>query len=111
MSKQRQKGTSAETAIVNYLNDKTFKSMRLPLQGAKDKGDLVIFGMPVVVEVKNCSKMELSQWIREAKTEKENADAEIGVVWHKKRGTTDPGSWYVTMSGEDFVKLLDFWRD
>lgn len=111
MSRSKQKGTLAETAIKDYLKISHFHAMRLPLQGARDEGDIYIFGMPVVIEVKNCAKMELSQWIKEAKVERDNAQAEIGVVWHKKRGTTNPGDWYVTMTGEEFVKLLEYWRD
>jgi Holliday junction resolvase len=112
VSKSKQKGTAAETAVVKYLEEQSFPAVRNPPQGAKDKGDIKLLNFPLlVVEVKNCVRMELSEWLKEVKAEKENAKAEVGVAWHKKRGTTNPGEWYVTMSGEDFAKLLDYWRD
>ena len=107
MSKQRQKGTAAETAVVQYLQSFGYKAMRNPLHGTKDKGDIHIDNIPVVIEVKNCAKMELSQWIQEAETERANARADSAVVWHKKRGKSSPGDWYVTMSGETFIGYLD----
>jgi hypothetical protein len=106
MSKSKAKGTAAETAIVKYLNDNDLLAVRNPPQGAKDKGDINLLGLPVAIEVKNCVRLELSEWLKEAKEEKTNAGASVGVVWHKKKGTTNPGDWYVTMSGEDFIRLL-----
>ena len=50
--------------------------------------------------------MALAEWVNEAQTEAGNDDALAGVVWHKRRGTTDPGDWYVTMTGADLVALL-----
>lgn len=112
MSKSKAKGTAAETSIVNYLKENTFTSAtRNPPQGSNDKGDINIPTTPgLVIEVKNCVRLELSEWIKEAKKEKENANALVGVVWHKRKGTTNPGEFYVTMSGEDFLQLLKFWR-
>lgn len=107
MSKSKQKGTTAETAVVNYLNEYGFDAVRQPLSGSSDKGDIYLPGIPVVIEVKNCARMELSQWVKEAKVEADNAKARIGVVWHKKKGTTDPGAWYVTMTGADFLDYLE----
>lgn len=106
LSKNKAKGTTAETAVVNYLNSIGIVAVRNPPQGAKDKGDINIIGVPVVIEVKNCARMELSEWIKEAIDEKGNAKAEVGVVWHKKRGKSNPGDWYVTMTGDDFALLL-----
>ena len=41
MSKSKQKGTSAETAVVNYLKDKwKIPAERRALTGALDKGDI-----------------------------------------------------------------------
>lgn len=110
MSKSKQKGTLAETAVTSYLNELELHAMRYPPQGSKDKGDIYIADVPVVVEVKNCVRTELSAWLTEVEAEKINADYEIGAVWFKKKGTTDPGKWYVTLSGSDFRKLLHTWK-
>lgn len=106
MNRSKQKGTAAETAVVRALTERGFKAKRNPPMGALDRGDIDMSPLPVVVEVKNVKRTSLSEWLAEAQKEKENAGAEIGAVWHKKIGTTDPMKWYVTMTGEDFCKLL-----
>lgn len=105
MSRQRAKGTAAESAVVDYLKPLFPYVERRVGNGTRDRGDLT--GIPgVCVEVKNCARMELAQWVDEAEVERVNADAEIAACWHKRKGTTDPGRWYVTMTGETFRALL-----
>lgn len=111
MSKSKAKGTAAETAIVNYLNELGFRAMRRPTEGKNDKGDIYVQDSDITIEVKNCVRMELSEWLKEASTERDNAGTRSGVVWHKKKGTTDPGQWYVTMDGQTFVDYLDLVRE
>ena len=106
MSKQKAKGTSAETAVVKYLKS-TWKipAERRALTGALDKGD--ISGIDdVVLEVKNHKTMTLGQWMEELKTEVDNADAATGVVVHKRKGTTDVGEWYASMPFYMYIYLL-----
>lgn len=104
MSKSKQKGTAAETAVVNYLKSKGRKHVeRRSLSGSSDRGDIA--GLPgVVIEVKNHARMELSQWVSELEVEMANDKADTGVVIHKKKGTTDVGQWYATMP-------VDVWYD
>jgi hypothetical protein len=106
MSKSKQKGTSAETAVVNYLKDKwKIPAERRALTGALDKGDISgIFD--VVLEVKNHKTMTLGQWMEELKVEVTNASAETGVVVHKRKGTTDVGEWYASMPFWMYMYLL-----
>lgn len=107
MSASKAKGTYAETAVVNYLKDKWDRKYveRRTLSGQHDRGDIA--GIPgVVIEVKNEKTIKLSEWLKEAQVECDNDSALVGAVWHKKRGTTDPGKWYVTMDGETFAYLL-----
>lgn len=103
MSRQKAKGTAAETAVVNYLREHGFPHVeRRTLSGVNDKGDIA--GIPwLVTEVKNHKQMQLAQWVDEAEIERENAKAKYGVVWHKRVGRTNPGLWYVTMTGETFT--------
>ena len=105
-NRSKAKGTEAESSVVTYLHlDPDFSEVeRRTLAGIADKGDIA--GLPVVIEVKNCSRMDLAGWVEEALREAANAGCEVGVVWHKRRGTTDPGRWYVTMTGSVFLKLL-----
>jgi len=87
MSKSKQKGTAAETSVVNWLLSKGRKQVeRRSLNGSNDRGDIA--GIPtVVIEVKNCVKVELSAWLKELEAEMINDKADTGVVIHKKKGT------------------------
>lgn len=106
MSKQKQKGTAAETAVVNWLKKQGRKSVeRRSLNGILDRGDIA--GIPcVVIEVKNHKEIKLSEWLKELEVEIKNDKADTGVVIHKKRGTTDVGEWYATLPVELWYKLL-----
>jgi len=106
MSKSKQKGTAAETAVVNWLKTKGRKHVeRRSLNGSSDRGDIA--GLPrVVIEVKNHARMELSQWLSELEVEIRNDKADTGVVIHKKRGTTDVGEWYATMPVKVWLDLI-----
>jgi hypothetical protein len=107
MNRSKQKGTAAETAVVRWLqaNGHPYAERR-SLHGANDRGDVA--GVPgVVIEIKNCKTVDLAGWVTELKTEMLNADAGIGAVIHKRRGTTDVGEWYATMPVSVFNKLLN----
>jgi hypothetical protein len=107
MSKSKQKGTSAETAVVNWLKKQGRKNVeRRSLSGVNDRGDIA--GIPeVVIEVKNHARMTLPEWLRELEVEIQNDNADTGVVIHKKKGTTNVGEWYATMPVDLWYQLLD----
>jgi hypothetical protein len=108
LSKAKQRGTAAETAVVNYLHSVGFESAeRRTLSGANDKGDINL-SEHLVIEVKDHQRMELAGWLDEANREATNANAPYGVVWHKRARKGSPADWYVTMDGANFVKL---WKD
>jgi hypothetical protein len=48
----------------------------------------------------------LSGWVEEAETERGNADATLGIVWHRRKGKAKAEEWFVTMSGDQFIYLL-----
>jgi Holliday junction resolvase len=106
MSRSRAKGTTWETAIVNFLRDHGAPhAERRALGGTKDRGDIA--GVPgVVFEAKNAAKAELGVWLAEAEAERVNDRAELAVVWHKRRGKASAGDGYVTMDGATLVRLL-----
>lgn len=111
MSKSKAKGTSAETAIVNYLNslgDKHIRAVRMPLHGTKDEGDIDIYPIPIAIEVKNHATSKLAEWVDEVEEEKINKSAIWGVVWHKRARKSSPSQWYVTMTGETFANMLQY---
>jgi hypothetical protein len=106
MSKAKQKGTSAETAVVNWLKTEGWLyAERRALQGNLDKGDINM-GAPIVIEVKNCKTITLSEWLKELKVEMENAGVSVGSVIAKKRGTTDVAEWYAIMPASVLAVLL-----
>jgi hypothetical protein len=106
VSKSKQKGTNAETAVVKYLKANGFESVeRRALQGSQDKGD--ISGIKnLVIEVKDHRTMILGQWMEELKVEIKNDAAKTGVVIHKRRGKGDVGEWYASMPVHIYLQLL-----
>lgn len=105
MSKQRAKGTKAETEVVAALHRAGFtKALRAPLWGAHDKGDIV--GVPAVISVKNHKTMKLAEWVTDCGKMINNSNYEHGAVWHKRTGKGKAEEWYVTMTGEMFLKMI-----
>lgn len=106
MSRERAKGTAAETAVVNYLRTDGFPhAERRAGAGRLDRGDITgIIG--VVIEVKAHARMELAAWVDETRRETANARADYGAVWHKRRGKGNPADWFVTLDGATFARLL-----
>ena len=111
-SSANQAGTKAESDVARHLarelNDDRIE--RRAKSGAKDRGDVGGVRLPgggrVVIEVKDCARIDLAGWVAEAEIERGNDDAEVGVVWHKRRGKSNPADWYVTMTGHTFMRLL-----
>ncbi|TDD45414.1 hypothetical protein E1286_24155 [Nonomuraea terrae] len=106
MSRNKDKGSAAERAIVDYLRRVGFIHAERRLAGAtKDRGDIA--GIPgVVIEVKNQATLKLAEWLEEAHLERHNDNAQIAAVWHKRRMKGSPAEWYVTMDGTTFAYLL-----
>lgn len=124
MSRQKQKGTSFETAIVEYLQnnlcDNTIE--RRALNGTCDRGDIsgVVFcAQRMTLECKNENRMRLAEYMREAETEATNDNAPYYAVIHKKRGVgiSTPrtvGQQYVTMPLHMLVSIIyeaNYWRE
>lgn len=100
------RGTAAETAVVGYLRvNGAPHAERRALTGNKDRGDIAgVIG--VMMEVKDRRGDQLPKWVDEVEVQKVNDHADIGVCWHKRRGTLDPGRWLVTMTGAQFIEVL-----
>jgi hypothetical protein len=106
MSAAKRKGTAWESCVVDFLRTVGFRyAERRALAGAKDLGDIT--GIPdVVIECKSQNRQSLGEWLDEAKAERANAAARIGVVWFKRRGKGSAGDGYVLMDGHTFAVLL-----
>lgn len=107
----RAAGSRTERAVADYLavsldDDRIDRRVKC---GNKDRGDIGgvrVHGQRLVLEVKDRAKADVPGWIREAHQEAGNDDALCGVVVSKRRGTTDPGSYYVFMELRDLVALI-----
>ena len=106
MSKERAKGTSFETFVVNYLKDFYPHVERRTLQGTLDNGDITGTDPRLVWECKNHKTLNFSGWLHEAENERVNAKAEIGIVVAKRRNYGNPADQYALVRLEDLVKLL-----
>lgn len=102
----QKKGTAWETAIVEYLRGNGVPhAERRAKNGSKDRGDIT--GIPgVVIEGKSVARLALAGWMDEATAERANDNAEVGVVWIKRRGKSSPGHGFVIMDGDQLLQLL-----
>lgn len=111
MNRSRDKGTAFETLTTNYLreilcDDRIERRARRGRNDCGDIGGIRIHGQRVVIETKNCTRMALPEWVEEAQTEAGNDDALVGIVIHKRHGTTNPGKQWVTCTVDDLIALL-----
>lgn len=107
MSAGKAKGTRWESAVVAYLHIAGFPwADRVPLSGARDRGDVTVGPGSPAIECKSQSRQSLAEWLDEAKAEAVNAAAPFGVVWFKRRGKASAGDAYVLMDGAAFTRLL-----
>jgi hypothetical protein len=107
MSKAKQKGTLAETAVVQYLKSFFPRAERRPLYGVLDRGD--ISGVPsVVIEIKNQRTYKLPAWIAETEKERINAEATFGILIVKPNGVgvSNVKDWWAIVPLSQMVDLL-----
>lgn len=102
----KRKGSQAERDVVKFLQVRGWIYAERRLAGdTYDKGDVAgVNG--VCIEIKNHAKMDLAGWIKELEVEIINAKANTGVVIHKRKGKSDVGEWYATMTVELYAELL-----
>jgi hypothetical protein len=104
-NRAKAKGTSFETAVVDWLREQGFAAARrIVLHGNKDQGD-VDTGVGWNLECKNCRTMTLGPWVVEADVETVNAGHPVIVV-AKRIGKSDPGEAYVIMPLRVFTEAV-----
>lgn len=83
MNRGKKIGTRGETRVVQYLNENGIEAERRALSGSADKGDIIVRpegSDPFAIEVKsgkqtaNPSRMQIEEWLRQAKAEADNSD-------------------------------------
>jgi hypothetical protein len=104
-------GARFERVIADYLaahiDDRIDRRVKT---GSKDRGDIgglrSAHGHRMVAELKDCARLELGPWKKEADTESRNDDAIAGVVIHKRVAHGNPGDQWVHMTVDDLIALI-----
>ena len=110
-SSARRAGSRFESGIAYYLrriigDDRIERRVK---NGKKDRGDItgVLFrGRRVVIECKDCARLTLAEWVKEAETEAGNDDAPFYMVVHKRKKVADPAEQYVTLPLKVMAAML-----
>lgn len=111
-NRSKAKGTSFESLIRDYLKEEWADDIeRLTLSGSKDRGDIANFRVGkgrhlLALELKNQSRMALSQWVGEAQQEAKNYNAVAGVTCFKRKGKAAAGEQFVVATLSDFLTIL-----
>jgi hypothetical protein len=113
MSKSKDIGTAAETAVVRYLIEHGVIADRAALAGANDRGDIHALRGAVVIEVKSRktapSAGQIAAWMGEldrAAQRVTSCDVAALVVKRPGAGPANAGQWWVHMRAFDFLTLL-----
>lgn len=118
MSKSKDIGTRAETAVRNYLLSVGYDPMaahRNVLKGSADEGDvwlresygLLVFEVKGGKSAKDASYEQIKKWFQEAETEKQNANARFGFLVTQRAGVGYPraGEWWAYARLGDLLYL------
>lgn len=100
----RDKGKRAEQAVARWLRDNGWAAVTTRATSGAQVGDDLVTNTGLSWEVKDRARLELAAWLDQAQRQ---ADGRPAVVIHKRRGVSSPGGWYVTMTGEDLLRLLE----
>ncbi len=118
MSKAKDIGTRAETAVRNYLLSVGYDPMtahRNVLKGSDDEGDvwlresygLIVFEIKGGKMAKEASYGQVEKWMQEAETERVNASAKFGFLVTQRSGVGYPraGEWWAYAKVQDIIYL------
>ncbi len=121
MSKSKDIGTRAETAVRNYLLSVGYDPMtahRNVLKGSADEGDvwlresygLIVFEIKGGKSAKDASHEQIRKWYEEAETEKINADGKFGFLVTQRSGVGYPraGEWWAYAKLSDLIYLRTY---
>lgn len=104
VNRAKAKGTSWESAVVNFFLSLGIPAKRKALTGSLDEGDVDIGSPPkLVLECKNVRSYNFPQWVDEASVEAENSGLPCVVV-AKRNGKGDPGEAFVVIKLRDFIR-------
>lgn len=107
------KGDRAEAAVRDYLHAQGFpQAFRTRAGWDDDRGDVIVPPWPdktsgMAIQVKDVASPAWKTWFAQLADQIRNGRHSHGVIWWKRRGSSDPGTWTVMMTGEEFVGLMD----
>jgi len=104
-STSRRRGHNAERAVARYLSENGINAKTTRAASGYQSGTDIAFDVETgfAIEVKDWARTALPEWLKQAH---DDAHGRVGVVWHKQRGKADPGEWFVTLTGHDFVRIM-----
>lgn len=113
-NKAKQKGTSFETTIKDYLNDSGFKDAhRTALKSGDDTGDINgirngLTGKKVAIQCKNQKSHNLSGWLNDTVEQANRLGDGLPVLVVKRvgKGKAAVGDNYAVMRLDDLIDLL-----
>lgn len=119
MSKAKQIGTAAETAVRNFLLSQGYSELeahRNVLKGTNDEGDvwlreplrgLIVFEIKGGKAAKEASYGQIEKWFQEAELEKKNANGSFGFLVTQRAGVGYPraGEWWAYAHLGDLIHL------
>lgn len=119
MSKAKQIGTAAETAVRKHLLSAGYSELeahRNVLKGTNDEGDvwlreplrgLIVFEVKGGKAAKEASYGQIEKWFQEAELEKNNAKGSFGFLVTQRAGVGAPraGEWWAYAKLGDLIEL------
>lgn len=87
-NRSKQKGTRAETKVVNYLVSRGIPAERRALHGCKDEGDIIVQAdkMTLILEIKagqqtsSPNRTQITEWMEQTKVESKNSGYPAALV-------------------------------
>lgn len=113
-NKPKQKGTAAETAVVQWAKKHEFyQAERLALYGTLDRGDVRI-ASGVMAQVKDGytkdrkepTDFQIDGWLKETEKQRQRGEFEIALLVHKRFGKGDPDEWRWYLDKRNALTLM-----
>jgi hypothetical protein len=102
-STSRRKGNRAEVEVAAALRRAGWQAVTSRAANGTQGGADLITDFPMVVEVKNVARMDLSGWWRQAC---QQAGDDLPVVIHKRVGQSQAEQWWATMDVGTLLALV-----
>ncbi len=104
----RRKGNRAEVEVVHVLREAGFAAeTSRAARGGYQSGEDIVTDFPASIEVKNQTRLDLAGWYEQAKAQ---AYGKPAMVVHKRVGKGQAREWWVTMTLDDLLRLVEPWE-